>query len=62
MLRFKTELENEVSSNEETIDNLDKQLSDSKFNLCESESKEPSINTDRLEEIWLVNCKLQIAL
>merc|ERR1712168_1505106 len=33
------ELENEVSANEEAIDNLDKQLEESKFNLSASESK-----------------------
>eukprot|EP00092_Neocalanus_flemingeri_P006710 GFUD01007248.1.p1 GENE.GFUD01007248.1~~GFUD01007248.1.p1 ORF type:complete len:287 (+),score=110.70 GFUD01007248.1:104-964(+) len=38
-VRKRIELENEVSSNEETIDNLDKQMSDSKFTLGESESK-----------------------
>merc|ERR1712168_1506508 len=38
-VRKRIELENEVSSNEESIDSLDKQLSDSKFTLGESESK-----------------------
>merc|ERR1719230_598892 len=38
-VRKRTELENTVSSNEETIDNVDKQLSESKINLCDSESK-----------------------
>jgi len=43
-VRKRIELENEVSSNEETIDNLDKQLSDSKFTLGESESKYEDIS------------------
>merc|ERR1712038_1524344 len=38
-VRKRTELENAVSSNEETIDNLDKQLSESKITLTDSESK-----------------------
>merc|ERR1719357_1388487 len=38
-VRKRTELENAVSSNEETIDNLDKQLSESKVTMVESESK-----------------------
>merc|ERR1711981_180521 len=38
------ELENEVSSNEEAIDNLDKQLEESKFNLSASESKYDDIS------------------
>merc|ERR1712215_177478 len=38
-VRKRTELENTVSSNEESIDNVDKQLSESKINLCDSESK-----------------------
>merc|ERR1719472_805185 len=38
-VRKRTELENAVSSNEETIDNLDKQLSESKITLSDSESK-----------------------
>merc|ERR1712073_285562 len=38
-VRKRTELENAVSSNEESIDNLDKQLVESKFNLAASESK-----------------------
>merc|ERR1711892_455411 len=43
-VRKRIELENEVSSNEETIDNLDKQLGDSKFTLGESESKYEDIS------------------
>merc|ERR1719333_554925 len=38
-VRKRTELENAVSSNEETIDNLDKQLSESKITLSDSENK-----------------------
>merc|ERR1719486_680326 len=38
-VRKRTELENAVSSNEETIDNLDKQLSESKITLTDSENK-----------------------
>ena len=38
-VRKRFELENGVSSNEETIDNLDKQLSESKITLGDSESK-----------------------
>merc|ERR1712079_543039 len=38
-VKKRIELENEVSSNEEAIDNLDKQLEESKFNLSASESK-----------------------
>merc|ERR1719461_2029751 len=38
-VRKRTEPENDVSSNEESIDNLDKQLVESKFNLAASESK-----------------------
>ena len=37
-VRKRIELENGVSSNEETIDNLDKQLSESKVTLSDSES------------------------
>merc|ERR1712012_1135308 len=37
--RKRTELENGVSSNKETIDNLDKQLTESKVTLSDSESK-----------------------
>merc|ERR1712106_919008 len=43
-VRKRIELENEVSSNEESIDNLDKQLGDSKFTLGESESKYEDIS------------------
>merc|ERR1719225_1738264 len=38
-VRKRIELENGVSSNEETIDNLDKQLADSKITLSDSENK-----------------------
>jgi len=38
-VRKRTELENAVSSNEESIDNLDKQLCESKVTLGDSESK-----------------------
>merc|ERR1711936_1037233 len=38
-VKKRTELENGVSSNEESIDNLDKQLSESKVTLGDSESK-----------------------
>merc|ERR1712038_1108528 len=38
-VRKRIELENGVSSNEESIDSLDKQLVESKFNLAASESK-----------------------
>merc|ERR1719330_985575 len=38
-VRKRTELENAVSSNEETIDNLDKQLVESKITLSDSENK-----------------------
>merc|ERR1711899_718574 len=38
-VRKRTELENDVSSNEESIDNLDKQLGESKVTLADSESK-----------------------
>merc|ERR1719500_734892 len=38
-VRKRIELENGVSSNEETIDNLDKQLAESKVTLSDSENK-----------------------
>jgi len=38
-VKKRIELENEVSSNEESIDGLDKQLDESKLNLAASESK-----------------------
>jgi len=38
-VRKRIELENAVSSNEETIDNLDKQLAESKITLADSENK-----------------------
>merc|ERR1712002_967973 len=43
-VRKRTELENGVSSNEETIDNLDKQLSEAKLTLSDSESKYEDIS------------------
>merc|ERR1712123_391170 len=43
-VRKRIELENGVSSNEETIDNLDKQLSESKITLGDSESKYEDIS------------------
>merc|ERR1712228_633278 len=43
-VRKRIELENGVSSNEETIDNLDKQLSESKITLAASESKYEDIS------------------
>ena len=38
-VRKRTELENIVSTNEEQIDGLDKQLGESKITLADSESK-----------------------
>ena len=43
-VRKRTELENGESSNEETIDSLDKQLEESKFTLAASESKYDDIS------------------
>merc|ERR1719507_2805271 len=43
-VRKRIELENAVSSNEETIDNLDKQLSESKVTMVDSESKYDDIS------------------
>merc|ERR1712180_490204 len=43
-VRKRTELENGEVSNEESIDNLDKQLSESKFTLSASESKYDDIS------------------
>merc|ERR1712228_780414 len=43
-VRKRIELENGVSSNEETIDNLDKQLAESKGTLSDSESKYEDIS------------------
>ena len=43
-VRKRVELENESSSNEETIDNLDKQLSEAKINLSDSEAKYEDIS------------------
>jgi chromosome segregation ATPase len=38
-VRKRTELDNELSSNEESIDNLEKQLFEAKITLSDSESK-----------------------
>ena len=43
-VRKRTELENGVSSNEESIDNLDKQLTESKVTMSDSESKYEDIS------------------
>merc|ERR1719422_685417 len=43
-VKKRIELENEVSSNEESIDGLDKQLEESKFTLAASESKYDDIS------------------
>merc|ERR1719427_2610113 len=43
-LKKRTDLENAVSSNEETIDTLDKQLSESKVTMVDSESKYDDIS------------------
>jgi len=43
-VKKRIELENEVSSNEEAIDGLDKQLEESKFTLAASESKYDDIS------------------
>ena len=43
-VRKRIQLENEVSSNEESIDSLDKQLEESKFTLSASESKYDDIS------------------
>merc|ERR1719427_60981 len=43
-VRKRIELENAVSSNEESIDNLDKQLSEAKITLSDSESKYEDIS------------------
>merc|ERR1719150_499101 len=43
-VKKRIELENAVSSNEETIDGLDKQLEESKFTLAASESKYDDIS------------------
>merc|ERR1719318_1263130 len=43
-VRQRIELENGVSSNEESIDNLDKQLSEAKITLSDSESKYEDIS------------------
>merc|ERR1719189_146542 len=54
-VRKRIELENGVSSNEETIDNLDKQLADSKITLSDSEKK----ITDIEEELRVVGANMQ---
>merc|ERR1719340_374250 len=54
-VRKRTELENGVSSNEETIDNLDKQLSESKVTLSDSEKKIADIE----EELRVVGANMQ---
>merc|ERR1719365_432602 len=54
-VRKRTELENGVSSNEETIDNLDKQLTESKVTLSDSESKIKDLE----EELRVVGTNLQ---
>merc|ERR1712012_654635 len=54
-VKKRIELENEVSANEEAIDNLDKQLEESKFNLSASESKFADIE----EELRVVGQNLQ---
>merc|ERR1719356_1761418 len=46
-VRKRIELENGVSSNEETIDNLDKQLAESKGTLSDSENKFDDISRKR---------------
>ena len=43
----------QVSSNEETIDNLDKQLADSKITLSDSENKFDDISRKLVREGWL---------
>merc|ERR1719357_1416743 len=54
-VRKRIELENGVSSNEETIDNLDKQLADSKITLSDSEKKFDDIE----EELRVVGANMQ---
>merc|ERR1719323_1942988 len=54
-VRKRIELENGVSSNEETIDNLDKQLADSKITLSDAENK----ITDIEEELRVVGANMQ---
>merc|ERR1712180_443648 len=48
-VRKRIELENGVSSNEETIDNLDKQLADSKITFSEEELRVVGANMQQLE-------------
>merc|ERR1719427_2048669 len=54
-VKKRIELENEVSSNEESIDGLDKQLEESKLNLAASEKKIGDIE----EELRVVGQNLQ---
>merc|ERR1719494_1720626 len=54
-VRKRIELENGVSSNEETIDNLDKQLAESKGTLSDSEKKFADIE----EELRVVGANMQ---
>merc|ERR550534_1622983 len=54
-VRKRIELENGVSSNEETIDNLDKQLAESKGTLSDSENKFADIE----EELRVVGANMQ---
>merc|ERR1719499_41757 len=54
-VRKRIELENGVSSNEETIDNLDKQLAESKGTLSDSEKKIADIE----EELRVVGANMQ---
>merc|ERR1712192_371458 len=54
-VRKRIELENGVSSNEETIDNLDKQLAESKVTLSDSEKKIDDIE----EELRVVGANMQ---
>merc|ERR1712088_693383 len=54
-VRKRIELENGVSSNEETIDNLDKQLAESKVTLSDSENKFDDIE----EELRVVGANMQ---
>merc|ERR1719319_7646 len=54
-VRKRIELENGVSSNEETIDNSDKQLSESKVTLSDSENKFDDIE----EELRVVGANMQ---
>merc|ERR1719458_1720921 len=54
-VRKRIELENGVSSNEETIDNLDKQLAESKVTLSDAENKIADIE----EELRVVGANMQ---